>query len=72
MPKISIIQKLDASIKIIIFEPFVKESHIIGCDVYPSLINFLELSNIILANRIEEPLVPFQEKVFTRDIFGEN
>ena len=69
---ISIIQKLDASIKIIIFEPFVKESHIIGCDVYPSLINFLELSNIILANRIEEPLVPFQEKVFTRDIFGEN
>ena len=69
---ISIIQQLDASIKIIIFEPLVEESYIDDCEIYPSLIDFLELSNIILANRMDELLAPVQEKVFTRDIFGEN
>lgn len=69
---ILMIKKLDTSIRIIVYEPLSTNQQIIGCDLYSSSTNFLESSTLILANRMDDLLLPYKEKVFTRDVYGEN
>ena len=37
-----------------------------------NLDHFIKNSQLIIANRIHEELLPVKDKVFTRDIFGNN
>lgn len=57
-------------IEVIVFEPSLHEETFFGSKVLTNFNEFIELSDIIVANRLFEELKPFCEKVYTRDIFN--
>ena len=57
------------NIKVIIYEPTMDKEKFNECTVINDWKNFSELSDIILANRIDETLKDVKEKVYTRDIY---
>ena len=68
-----IIKRLNAKgCKIIIFEPLLKEKVFFGSKVYSDINNFKKDSSLIVTNRLHSDLVDVAEKVYTRDLFGEN
>jgi len=56
-------------IKVIVYEPTLNETQFFGSDVVNCFEDFCEKSNVIIANRMEDVLVNFKDKVFTRDLF---
>jgi len=66
-----IIEKLLAkNIDVIIYEPVVSEDKFDGLEVIKDLNKFKSLSDIIVANRLDDILIDVKEKVYTRDIFN--
>ncbi len=63
---------ISAGMKIVIFEPLIKESNFNGIEVENDLYKFKERSEIIIANRMSNDLNDCRSKIFTRDIFREN
>ncbi|EAU52273.1 UDP-glucose 6-dehydrogenase [alpha proteobacterium HTCC2255] len=59
-------------IKVVVYEPSFNEALFYGSKVIKSLDEFTSVSEIILANRYSEDLIEVKEKLFSRDIFGEN
>ena len=59
-------------IEVIVYEPSLDESLFYGSKVINSLGEFTSVSDIILANRYSDDLIEVKEKLFSRDIFGEN
>lgn len=57
--------------KILVFEPLLSSNHD-QFSVLDDLDEFKRKSDLIIANRIDEPLLDVKDKVFTRDIFNEN
>jgi UDPglucose 6-dehydrogenase len=57
-------------LKVIIFEPLVQDKIFDGFEVVNDFEEFLEQSEIILANRMNNALNSVIDKVFTRDIFN--
>lgn len=57
-------------IKVIVYEPVMKEKLFYGSDVITSLKDFKSMSSVIIANRLTEEIEDIKEKVFTRDLFG--
>ena len=57
-------------IKVIIFEPLVKDDSFGELEVVNDFEEFSKQSEIILANRMNNALNSVREKVFTRDIFN--
>lgn len=67
---IGILERLKKyNVKIVLFEPLLKESSYDGYEVLNDLDEFKRVSNIILANRYENEIADVQEKVYCRDIF---
>ena len=65
-----VIQKLqENNINIVIYEPVLQEKNFEGFEVIENLENFKNLSDVIVANRIDEVLQDVVAKVYTRDIF---
>ncbi|WOE30894.1 MULTISPECIES: nucleotide sugar dehydrogenase [unclassified Acinetobacter] len=60
------------NVQIVIYEPTLKTDHFEHYLVNHNLSAFLQQSDVILANRIHDDLNPVQDKVYTRDLFGEN
>ena len=60
------------NIQLLIFEPGIDEIYFNGVEVIKIEENFMQQSNIIVANRLDDNLINFADKVFTRDIYGEN
>jgi len=56
-------------VNIIIYEPSLKESVFFNCRVIDSFDEFIEKSNVVIANRWDKCLDQFSEKVYTRDLF---
>lgn len=56
--------------KIIIYEPAAKTLEHFGHRITKDLVEFKEISTIIVANRLSSDLKDVKEKVYTRDIFG--
>lgn len=56
-------------IKVIVYEPTLKEDNFYHSEVVRDLSRFKQKSDIILANRWDDVLRDVQEKVYTRDIF---
>jgi UDPglucose 6-dehydrogenase len=55
-------------IELIVYEPLLDEKVFYGCKVIKKLSEFINLSSIILANRVDSSLNEVKEKVFTRDL----
>ena len=68
-----IMKRLKAKgIKIIIYEPFLKDDTFFGSIVEKNLEVFLSSVDLIIANRLSKDLKFFKSKVYTRDIFNIN
>ena len=57
-------------IEVVIYEPALKEERFFNSRVIKDLDEFKNVSDIIVANRLENDILDVKEKVFTRDIFG--
>ncbi len=68
-----IIQRLmSKGIQIIIYEPNIDNEKFNDCTVVNDLDSFKESTDIIIANRMSKNLQDIPEKIFTRDLFGDN
>jgi UDPglucose 6-dehydrogenase len=65
---ISLLQK--RNVEILIYEPVINDDTFDGFKVVKNLEEFKLLSDIIVANRLENPILDVKNKVFTRDIFN--
>jgi len=59
-------------IEVLVYEPSLEESWFFGSRVIHDLDEFKGWSDIIITNRCADCLIDVQEKVFSRDVFGEN
>jgi UDPglucose 6-dehydrogenase len=59
-------------IKVIVYEPALKEKEFFGSEVVTSLENFLSLSDLIVSNRMYGELEKVKNKVYTRDLFNKD
>jgi UDPglucose 6-dehydrogenase len=60
----------DEGVKVVIFEPGLKEEELYGIDVLRDINEFKEISDIIITNRFFKELEDVKNKVYTRDIFN--
>jgi UDPglucose 6-dehydrogenase len=59
-------------IKVIVYEPVISELHFYGSRVVNSLEAFKAEADVIVANRQAVELVDVSDKVYTRDLFGQD
>ena len=57
-------------IEVIVYEPVMKEDSFFNSKVIKDLNEFKSLSDIIVANRLEDSILDVKNKVYTRDIFN--
>jgi UDPglucose 6-dehydrogenase len=68
-----IMKRLKAQgIEIVIYEPVLTERYFLNSPVEQNLTEFTGKVDLILANRMVPELKGVSEKVFSRDLFGEN
>ncbi len=66
-----IIEKLkEEDVEIIIYEPTLKQEEFNGCKVIESFEEFSTMSDVILANRLDDKLFSVKDKVYTRDLYS--
>ncbi|GJL99855.1 MAG: UDP-glucose 6-dehydrogenase [Methyloligella sp.] len=59
-------------IEVIVYEPEINESHFFGSKVITDLESFKQKAEVIISNRRSKDLSDVGEKVYTRDLFGNN
>ena len=57
-------------IEIVIYEPCMDEDEFFNSKVIKDLNEFKSLSDVIVANRLEDSIIDVKDKVYTRDIFN--
>ncbi len=62
----------EKGVSVVIYEPLLKENAFKECPVINDLNVFAQQVELILANRKHPELLPFMDKVLTRDIWGQN
>ena len=68
-----IMKRLKAKgIKVIVYEPLIKEKHFFNSEVYQDLALFKKDADLILCNRNHSELSDVKGKIFTRDIFNQD
>ena len=65
-----IMKRLKAKgVEVVVYEPVLQEEEFYNSKVIKDLVEFKKMSDVIVANRLEEAILDVKEKVFTRDIF---
>lgn len=59
-------------VDIVIYEPYLKQRVYLGSEVIADLDEFKQRADVIVANRCHQCLNDVMEKVFSRDLYGEN
>jgi len=59
-------------IEVVIYEPTMQDSHFFGSRVINDLAEFKALSDVIVANRITDDVRDVQDKIYSRDLFGQD
>jgi len=59
-------------VEVVIYEPTMDKEEFFHSKVIKDLKRFKEMSDVIVANRLEDVLLDVEDKVYTRDIFREN
>lgn len=59
-------------IKVIVFEPVLKDKDFFGSEVYNDFNAFKSQSDLIISNRMYKELEEIKTKVYTRDLFNKN
>lgn len=67
---ISLLQK--SGVKVIVYEPTLNLNIFNDCPVEHNLIDFKNISDLILTNRMDDDLLDVSDKIYTRDIFNNN
>jgi len=67
-----IIKRLSARVKVVIYEPMCEDEEFLDCILETDLNKFKKLSDIIVANRLDDNIADVNKKVYTRDIYGDN
>ena len=62
----------DKNIEIVIYEPMYRDEQFNDCNVIKDFNKFEKVSDIILANRIDDIVKRVKDKLYTRDLFCEN
>ncbi|GLR05474.1 UDP-glucose 6-dehydrogenase [Vibrio hyugaensis] len=57
-------------VKVVVFEPVLQESEFFGSEVMTDLEKFKVITDVIVSNRMDEVLSDVENKVYTRDLFG--
>ncbi|WP_375055682.1 nucleotide sugar dehydrogenase [Zobellella sp. DQSA1] len=57
-------------IEVVIYEPVLKEDNFFNSRVIRDLAEFKAISDVVVANRLSDAISDIQEKVYTRDLFG--
>ena len=65
-----IIRRLkDEDVEVVIYEPTLKDDTFADCRVIKDFKEFLNESDVIIANRFESTLEPLKDKICAREIF---
>ncbi len=68
-----IMQRLQArGIKLVIYEPVLAQQQFDGCTVITDLAQFKQAADVILANRMHPDIQDVADKVYSRDLFGQD
>lgn len=68
-----VIKKIqEQKVKIVIYEPTILEESYLGMQIVQDLDVFKTMSEVIVANRVDDKLKDVKEKVFTRDLYGKD
>lgn len=68
-----IMQRLQArGIKLVIYEPVLAQQQFDGCTVITDLVQFKQAADVILANRMHPDIQDVADKVYSRDLFGQD
>lgn len=68
-----IMKRLKAKgVEVIVYEPMLKDELYYNSEVIRDQKVFMERAELIISNRLEDALLPYKHKVFTRDLFGVN
>jgi UDPglucose 6-dehydrogenase len=63
---------LGKGINLFIFEPEYLENRFHDIEVIKDFNQFINNSDIIITNRMDEQILPIKDKVYTRDIFNKD
>ena len=66
-----IIERLkNNNIKVVIYEPTLKDNYFNECEVYKDFDEFNNVSNVVIVNRMDENTKKIENKVYTRDLYS--
>lgn len=70
---LGVIERLEAAgVRVVVYEPNLESGSFNGFELIPDFATFAGVSDLIIANRNAPELESSRDKIYTRDLFGDN